>query len=123
MNNLAQLLQDTDSSNNQTRNTAEQQLRDARDQDPGLFVLRCSEAFKSHQLSDSLRPKAGILIKYSLLNSSTGPDALWKSLPPDINQQIKASLLEASSDPNEPVRNVAADLISIIYVIELSWNG
>lgn len=67
--NLAQLIEATEAANNQLRSQAEAQLMEARDQSPALFILACSEEFAKKNLPDLVRPKAGILIKYTLLNS------------------------------------------------------
>lgn len=65
---LAQLIQDTESTNNEKRKIAEEQLLEARNQNPSLFILACSQEFSQNNLPDLLRPKAGILIKYTLIN-------------------------------------------------------
>ena len=71
--NLTQLIEATESTNNQLRSQAEAQLLEARNQSPALFVLACSEEFAKKDLSDLLRPKAGILIKYTLINYGVRP--------------------------------------------------
>lgn len=68
--NLSQLIQATESNNNSIRSEAENQLLNARNQSPGLFILACSQEFAQKNLNDITRPKAGILIKYTLLNLS-----------------------------------------------------
>lgn len=65
---LAALIQDTESTNNEKRKIAEEQLLEARNQNPSLFILACSQEFSQNNLPDLLRPKAGILIKYTLIN-------------------------------------------------------
>ena len=64
---LAQLIEATENPNVNIRGPAETQLMDARNQNPGLFILACAHEFSSNTLTDKLRPKAGILIKYTLL--------------------------------------------------------
>jgi len=68
--NLAQLIEATESNNNSIRSEAENQLLLARNQSPGLFIQACSQEFLQNNLNDIIRPKAGILIKYTLLNLS-----------------------------------------------------
>lgn len=70
---LAQLIEATESTNNQLRSQAEAQLLEARNQSPALFILACSEEFAKKDLPDLLRPKAGILIKYTLINWGVRP--------------------------------------------------
>ena len=66
--NLSQLIEATEANDNQRRNQAEAQLLEARNKSPALFILACSQEFSETNLSNLLRPKAGILIKYTLLN-------------------------------------------------------
>jgi importin subunit beta-1 len=120
---LAQLIQDTESTNNEKRKIAEEQLLEARNQNPSLFILACSQEFSQNNLTDLLRPKAGILIKYTLINFPDGADKLWASFDDDTRQQTKTNILGTLAYPNDPIRNVAADLISIICAIEFPFNG
>ena len=66
--NLPHLIEATEADNNQTRSQAEAQLLEARNKNPALFILACSQEFSQTNLSNTLRPKAGILIKYTLTN-------------------------------------------------------
>ena len=66
--NLSQLIEATGSNDNQRRSQAEAQLLEARNKSPALFILACSQEFSQTNLSNMARPKAGILIKYTLLN-------------------------------------------------------
>jgi len=120
---LAQLIQDTESNDNQKRKVAEEQLLEGRNQNPSLFILACSQEFSQKNLPDLLRPKAGILIKYTLINFGEGADKLWTSFDENIRKETKTNILATLAYPNDPIRNVAADLISIICAIEFPFNG
>jgi importin subunit beta-1 len=116
--NLAQLIEATESMNNAMRSEAENQLLQARNQSPGLFILACSQELSLNNLSDVVRPKAGILIKYTLLNHPEGSDALWLSLDDQTREKTKTNILGTLAYPNDTLRKVAADLIAIICAIE-----
>lgn len=81
-------------------------------------MLACSDEFKSRNLSDQMRPKACILIKYTLLNYSEGKEVLWGNIEENQRKEIKNNLLSVLIYPNDQIRNTAADTISIIYEIE-----
>lgn len=68
--NIVDLVQATISSNKQTSTQAEEQLRQLREQNRGLFLLNCSEAFSKDSLEDKLRESCGVLIKYTVVSCS-----------------------------------------------------
>mmetsp|Transcript_41693 Transcript_41693/g.37109 ORF Transcript_41693/g.37109 Transcript_41693/m.37109 type:complete len:131 (-) Transcript_41693:2276-2668(-) len=90
-----------------------------------MFILACSEEFSQNNLSDSLRPKAAILIKYTLLNSEGGAEKLWYNLDSQVREKTKTNLLMTLASKSDIIRNVAGDLISIIFSCEVGkghWN-
>jgi hypothetical protein len=68
--NIVDLVQATLSSNEQTSAQAEDQLRQLRDQNRGLFLLNSSEAFSKDSLEDKLRESCGVMIKYTVVGCS-----------------------------------------------------
>jgi hypothetical protein len=65
---LADLITAVSSADNNIRNEAEAKLREARDNNPALFILACSEEFAGNNLQDTLKTQAAALIKYTLIN-------------------------------------------------------
>jgi len=120
--NIVQLIQDFESTDNETRSVAEGQLREAINKDPAALVLACSQGLAQKDLTDILRHRVCTLMESTLLQSANGTDELWKSFDNETRQQIKSNLLGTLACPNDEIRKITSNIVSLIFAAELQPN-
>jgi len=115
----ADLVKLTQSTNNAERNAAEAKLQQAKDLNPGMFMLIAAREVYNPEQTVHVRGTSAALIKRTITYVPPGGTSVWVTLDNDTRKQIKDYIL-ASLAANEPaVRNLAANLVAEILAIEL----
>ena len=120
MSNIAGILQQVLSSDEQARQNSQQLLQEEKEKSPENYLLELSRTLASGSLPVPARQLGGILLKNTLLNLNNEAflSDIWEKVPDPLKEEIRNNTLGSLAADDRNVRLSASQAVSTIIKID-----